>query len=75
MRARAALVQVWDRMFAHEDCPKCKGTGRFVHEGMIPLTCDDCNGTGIKGDARLGAVVMLVVFMLTVVLPLYLWLR
>lgn len=71
MRARAAMKQV----FAHKDCPACGGSGRLCHEGMVPLACDRCNGTGIKSDPLVGAVVMPVVFVLTVVLPVLLWLR
>lgn len=74
-RAQASLKQVCDRSFPREDCPECKGTGVGPHGVLIPYQCDGCNGTGIKGDPVMGLVIMMVVFLLTVVLPLWLWLR
>jgi DnaJ-class molecular chaperone len=71
MRAHDALKHV----LAHKDCPACGGSGYIPHGTLIPLSCDGCNGSGIKSEPLIGALVMPAVFVLTVVLPVWLWLR
>jgi DnaJ-class molecular chaperone len=75
MQWRAAFNQVYEQVFPHEDCPECKGTGVDPHGVLKPYQCDRCNGTGIKGNPITALVIMMVVFLLTVLLPLWLWLR
>lgn len=53
-------------LFPKFPCPHCKGEGRFWCEGMTPVTCNDCDGTGQQGDARVGAVVILATAVSTV---------
>jgi len=30
----------------HAICPECKGTGRIRFGICVPMTCDECGGTG-----------------------------
>lgn len=65
--------KVCDELFRTEECPECKGTGRITYEGLVPLQCTGCNGTGIKGDPVKGAIVVMLVALVTTVPFLY-WL-
>lgn len=63
--------RVWNEICRTEDCPECGGTGRIHYEGLVPLECTGCNGTGIKGDPVKGAIVAIVISLVTTVPFLY----
>jgi len=55
------------------DCPHCHGGYVVLYDGGPTLPCDECNGTGIKGDPRLGAIVI-ALSVVTTIVPLVWWL-
>lgn len=57
-----------------EPCPVCKGSGYHTTDPRFdPIWCDECNGTGIKGDPGLGARIVFIGGLLFWVIVLAIW--
>lgn len=50
-------------------CPDCNGTGRLEFEGLMPRTCDRCNGQGTYTNP-VALIVGLALIVITTLVPL-----
>jgi len=68
---RGALSKL---LFKKPACKSCKGAGHHSQGGLLPQTCETCNGCGYKIDPLLTAV-GIAVLIITMVGPLWLLAR